>query len=368
MFDADDARFMDRALELARRGEGAVEPNPLVGCVLVQGGQVVGEGHHARFGGDHAEVVALTAAGDLARGATAYVTLEPCSHVGKTPPCVDALVRAGVRRVVAAHADPFPAVSGRGLEQLRAAGIDTQVGLRGEESRALNAPYLKLLSTGRPWVIAKWAMSLDGKIATVSGESRWISCEESRRAVHQLRGRVDGVVIGSRTARHDDPLLTARPPGTRLATRVVLDSHASLSLDSQLVRTARQAPVLVAVSRTATEERCAALATAGCKVLRLEADHRQQRWLELLDEFGRRRWTNVLVEGGADVFGSLLVTHTIDEVQVFVAPLLLGGAHAPGAVAGLGIERLVDSLRLESMTARNCGADIHLTGRLRNRG
>jgi len=363
MSDADDARFMDRALELARRGEGAVEPNPMVGCVLVRDGQVVGEGYHQRFGSDHAEVVALAAACERAQGATAYVTLEPCSHFGKTPPCADALVRAGVRRVVAAGADPFPAVAGNGFARLRAAGIDVRIGVGNAAASALNAPYLKLLSTGRPWVIAKWAMSLDGKIATESGESRWISGPESRAIVHHLRGRVDGVLVGSRTAQRGDPLLTARPSGVRVATRVVLDSRASLSLDSQLIRTARQTPVLVAASQLAPDERCAALESAGCEVLRLGADSHQQRWLELLDELGRRRWTNVLVEGGGEVFGSLLATQTIDEVHVFVAPIMIGGATAPGPVAGSGIAKLVDALALGDFTSRNCGRDIHLTAR-----
>jgi diaminohydroxyphosphoribosylaminopyrimidine deaminase / 5-amino-6-(5-phosphoribosylamino)uracil reductase len=207
-----DALHMARALELARRGEGSVEPNPMVGCVIADDDEVIGEGWHRRFGFAHAEVEALSAAGSRARGATAYVTLEPCCHFGKTPPCTQALIAAGIRRVVAALADPFPQISGRGFSELTAAGIEVEIGLMESEARRLHAPYLKRVTTGRPWVIAKWAMTLDGKLSTRSGDSRWISGFESREIAHQLRGRVDAILIGRGTAVADDPLLTSRPP------------------------------------------------------------------------------------------------------------------------------------------------------------
>src|SRR5919197_3355884 len=212
---ASDLDWMSRALELAERGRGFVEPNPLVGAVVVRDGRVVGEGWHRRYGEAHAEVNALAAAGEAARGATLYVTLEPCCHHGKTPPCTDAVLRAGVRRVVAAMADPFPQVAGQGVAQLRAAGVEVEVGVCEREARELNAPYLTLLAEGRPYVHAKWAMSLDGKIATRGGDSRWISGPASREVVHRLRGRVDAILVGAGTVRADDPLLTARPLGPR---------------------------------------------------------------------------------------------------------------------------------------------------------
>src|SRR5207253_7885382 len=215
-----------RALELAERGRGYVEPNPLVGAVVVHDGRIIGEGWHQRYGEAHAEVNALTAAGDAARGATLYVTLEPCCHHGKTPPCTDAVLRAGVQRVVAAMLDPFPQVSGKGADLLRAAGVTVDVGLCEAEARRLNAPYLKLLATGLPYVTAKWAMTLDGKIATRTGDSKWISNEASRRRVHELRGRMDAIIVGIGTALADDPLLTARPTGPRTPARIVLDSRA----------------------------------------------------------------------------------------------------------------------------------------------
>ena len=205
-----DALFMGRALELAARGQGFVEPNPMVGCVIVKNGGVVGEGWHRKFGGPHAEIEALRSAGNQARGATAYVTLEPCAHHGKTPPCAEALIAAGIARVICSQRDPFEKVSGRGIAALEAAGISVTVGVMEADARRLNAPYLKLVQTGRPWVIAKWAMTLDGKIATATGDSRWISGEASRAVVQQLRGRMDAIIVGHGTAVRDDPLLIAR--------------------------------------------------------------------------------------------------------------------------------------------------------------
>jgi diaminohydroxyphosphoribosylaminopyrimidine deaminase / 5-amino-6-(5-phosphoribosylamino)uracil reductase len=359
-----DARLMARALELARRGEGFVEPNPMVGCVLAQEGEIVAEGWHQRFGGDHAEIEALRAAGDRAAGCTMYVTLEPCCHHGKTPPCAEAVIAAGVRRVIIAQRDPFPLVDGGGVSRLGEAGVEVRVGLLEDQARKLNAPYLKLVSTGRPWIIAKWAMSLDGKIASRTGDSRWISGETSRAVVHQIRGRMDAIVVGAKTARRDDPLLTARPRGARVATRVVVDSSASLSPNSQLVRTAASAPVLVAASAAAPEARIRALQTAGCEVLAVEGDSQVERLEQLLAELGRRRMTNVLVEGGALLLGSLWDAGAIDEVHVFLAPKILGGASAPSPLAGVGRELISQAGTLEDVTHRLCGHDVYLRGRV----
>ncbi|MBI2478733.1 MAG: bifunctional diaminohydroxyphosphoribosylaminopyrimidine deaminase/5-amino-6-(5-phosphoribosylamino)uracil reductase RibD, partial [Planctomycetia bacterium] len=258
---------MTRAIELAQRGEGAVEPNPMVGCVIARDGQVVGEGWHPRFGGPHAEVEALHDAGEAARGATMLVTLEPCCHQGKTPPCVDAIVNAGLTRVIVAQRDPFPQVDGGGIRMLQAAGIEVEVGVCAERARELNAPYLKLVNTGMPWVIAKWAMTLDGKIATRTGNSQWISNAASRAVVHRIRGRVDAIIVGSGTVRADDPLLTARPAGPRVATRIVFDSTASLSVDSRLAKTIESAPVLVVATANAPTENVRRLTESGCEVL-----------------------------------------------------------------------------------------------------
>jgi diaminohydroxyphosphoribosylaminopyrimidine deaminase/5-amino-6-(5-phosphoribosylamino)uracil reductase len=351
-------------LELAFRGQGGVEPNPLVGCVIVAGEQLVGEGWHAQFGGPHAEVHALQTAGAAACGATLYVTLEPCCHFGKTPPCTDAILRAGIRRVVVADRDPFPAVAGGGLEQLQQAGVQVEVGLLADEARRLNAPYLKLVTSARPWVIAKWAMTVDGKIATAGGDSRWVSGDESRRRVHQLRGRVDAIMVGKGTATVDDPQLTARPPGKRAAIRIVLDSTASLASDCHLVRTAREVPVLIAAGPQATRQNRQRLEQAGCEVWVGSGRDRQRRLDEFLAELGRRRLTNVLVEGGSRVLGSLFDLSSIDEVHVFLAAKLFGGMAAPGPLAGRGVDSIAQAVTLEQVALESIGTDVYLQGRV----
>ena len=362
-----DVWHMQRALDLAAQGQGSVEPNPMVGCVIVKGAEIIGEGWHRRYGEDHAEVEALRLAGARARGATMYVTLEPCCHQGKTPPCSKAVAAAGLARVVVAQRDPFPQVSGGGLQELQTAGIQVDMGLLEDEARRLNAPYLKLVEKGRPWVIAKWAMTLDGKIATRGGSSRWISCDESRAIVHQLRGRVDAIVVGRQTARLDDPLLTARPAGPRTAARVVLDTLGSLSSDSQLVRTARQTPVLVAVGHECPGAQRQRLSAAGCEVFTCSGDTHAARLSNLLAELGRRRFTNVLVEGGGRLFGTLLDSRQIDEVHVFISPRLLGGVSAPTPVAGEGIAQMSDALTLDSPQVQQVGPDVYLHGRVAKR-
>lgn len=363
-----DIWHMRRALELAAQGEGLVEPNPMVGCVIVRGAEIIGEGWHRRFGGDHAEVEALKMAGARAAGATMVVTLEPCCHQGKTPPCTRAVIEAGVRRVVVAMRDPFPQVAGGGLAELRAAGVEVDVGLMEDEARRLCGPYLKLQEIGRPWIIAKWAMTLDGKTATCRGESRWISNEPSRRIVHALRGRVDAIVVGSRTARLDDPLLTARPPGPRTALRVVLDTRATLSSESQLVRTARDVPLLVAVGSEAPAADRNRLEAAGCEVFAGPGDTPAARLDALLVELGRRRLTNVLVEGGGRLTGSLLDAGQIDEVHVFVAAKLVGGAEAPGPIAGQGVAEMSAALSLDAREVRQLGSDVYIRGRVARPG
>jgi diaminohydroxyphosphoribosylaminopyrimidine deaminase/5-amino-6-(5-phosphoribosylamino)uracil reductase len=359
-----DLWHMRRALTLAVRGEGHVEPNPMVGCVIARGAEIIGEGWHRRFGQDHAEVEALRIAGDRAAGATLYVTLEPCCHQGKTPPCTCALLAAGVGRVVVAQPDPFPQVQGGGIAELRAAGMSVEVGLLESEAQRLNAPYLKLVTFDRPWMIGKWAMTLDGKIATSTGMSRWISGPESRQLVHALRSRVDAIMVGRETATRDDPLLTARPPGPRTAIRVVLDTLASLSNDSALVRTARETPVLVAVGSASSAANRLRLSTAGCEVLVCPGDSPAARLDVLLAELGRRRLTNVLVEGGGRLLGSLLDARQIDEIHVFVAPKLFGGATARTAIAGGGIAAVAEALQLESSEVRQVGGDTYIHARV----
>lgn len=358
-----DEQWMQRAVQLAERGRGFVEPNPLVGAVIVRGHQLIAEGWHQRYGEAHAEVNALSAAGESARGATLYVTLEPCCHHGKTPPCTHAVIGAGIGRVVAAMLDPFPQVSGQGADELRRAGISVDVGIGEAAARKLNAPYLKLLRTGRPYVQAKWAMTLDGKIATRSGDSKWISSEASRRRAHELRGRMDAIVVGIGTVLADNPMLTARPPGPRIASRVVLDAVARTPASSFLAQTARSAPTLIVAGTDYSKENQRILKDMGCDFLSLPVDARGwPRVSDLLDELGRRRLTNVLIEGGSEVLGSFFDASAVDEVHVFIAPRVAGGREAKTPVAGNGIERLAAALRLSECTIETLDGDIVLHG------
>ena len=365
---------MAEALALAERGRGRVEPNPVVGAVLVREGEVVGEGYHARHGGPHAEVEAIAAAGGAARGATLYVTLEPCNHHGKTPPCVDAILRAGIRRVVAAMPDPN-AIAAGGAERLRAAGVEVEVGLLAAEARRQNAPFLKRVRSGLPFVTLKWAMTLDGKIATASGDARWVSSAEAREHAHRMRDRADAVLIGIGTALADDPELTARIPGGRDPLRVVADARARLPLDSKLVRTARQSPVIVAVSAAAPEGRVEALRAAGVEVLTCgdpatgSAGAGGVDLMVLARALAARPGrpvTNLVCEGGGRLNAALLEAGLADRVVVFVAPKILGGAHAPTPVEGAGRERMDDAIRLAGrIEVARVGPDVLLVADLR---
>ncbi|MEI6240668.1 MAG: bifunctional diaminohydroxyphosphoribosylaminopyrimidine deaminase/5-amino-6-(5-phosphoribosylamino)uracil reductase RibD [Planctomycetia bacterium] len=359
---------MHRALDLARRGAGLVEPNPMVGAVVATAdGTIVGEGWHARFGGPHAEVAALATAGAAARGGTLFVTLEPCCHHGKTPPCTDTIKAAGITRVVVAIGDPFPEVSGRGIAVLRAAGITVDTGLLEREAARLIAPFAKLVTTGRPWVIAKWAMSLDGQVtASAPDGDRWISSEASRRLVHELRGRCDAILIGIGTALADDPLLTARPAGPRVPLRIVLDGAARLPLDGRLVRSAGEAPLMVAVGPDAPADRIGGLEAAGCEIRRSDLTDRDARLQALLGELGKRRLTNLLVEGGPDVLASFAALDAIDEVWAFVAPKLLGGDATP-AITGHGQAALALARSIEIEDVSHPGGDLFIRGVVRRR-
>ena len=360
---------MHRACKLARRGEGFVEPNPMVGAVVANsGGKVLGEGWHQRFGSAHAEVHALAMAGEAARDATLFVTLEPCCHTGKTPPCTDAIVSAGIRRVVVAATDPFPAVSGKSISILQQAGLQVDVGLLQHEAIRLTAPFRMLTMAKRPWVIAKWAMTIDGYLAFPhvstdgSGEShqyQWISSEVSRAIVHDLRRRVDAIVVGVQTALADDPLLTARPSGPRPLVRVVLDRQARLPVSSRLVQTAHEHPVLVAVGPRAAKDQVKQLQDNGCDIWHSSTDQSSQMLIDLAHEFGARQMTNVLVEGGAHVLESCFKADIIDEVWAFLAPKLLD-TNKPS----LRLREILSNTRVEAID--QTGGDLFVRGLLRH--
>jgi len=365
-----DIAYMRRALDLAALGLGRVEPNPMVGAVVVQGDEVVGEGYHARYGGPHAEVVALGNAGPKARGAELFVTLEPCCHHGKTPPCTGAILAAGVRRVVAAVADPFPEVSGRGLAALREAGLEVVVGMGELRARRLNAAFFKRQRTGLPLVIAKWAMTLDGRLAAADGSSRWISSEESRRRVHEVRRISDAVLVGSGTAVADEPSLTVRHveplPERGQPTRVIMDSGLAIDAAREPARSAAEVPVIVYTSEDALAgrgNRADALRRAGCDLVavpRVEAGLSPEA---VVQDLGRRGMSRILVEGGARILGSFFAAGLVDRVMIFMAPRLLGSADALGPVAGPNGLTLADALDVADLTCERVGPDVLIQGR-----
>lgn len=363
-----DARHLERAIELAATARGLTSPNPLVGAVVVKGGRVIGEGLHARAGEAHAERVALGACDEDPSGSTLYVSLEPCCHEGRTPPCTQAILDAGVSRVVVASDDPTPKASGRGLGILRDEGVAVDV-VDGEVSaaaRLLNQPFRKHARTGRPLVIFKSAMTLDGKVATRTGDSQWISGESSRARAHRWRAESDAVGVGIHTAMIDDPLLTARIEGVAAQPRrVVFDSEASLPLASQLVRSAHEVPVILVCSRAAKRTAADALRNAGVEVIVCTGQNEAARVCNALEELGSRGIQSLLLEGGPHLAGVFLETGEIDEARMFIAPVLAGGRDAKGAIGAEGAELIDDAPRALATEVETIDDDVLITARLK---
>ncbi len=368
-----DKLHLARAIELAANGAGAVKPNPVVGAVVARDGEILGEGWHREYGGAHAEVNAIEACGleDLA-GATLYVSLEPCCHEGKTPPCTDAILQAGIRRVVVASDDPTEKASGRGLGILRDEGVEVVLagGELATSARLLNQAFRKHARVGRPWVLFKSAMTLDGKVATRTGDSQWISGVASRELAHRWRASVDAVVVGIGTALADDPQLTARPDGLAAdpgdqPRRVVFDSLARVPPSSQLVAAAAEIPLTVVVSRAAARSDTDALEAAGVQVLVATGENEPARVRSGLDQLGALGVASVLLEGGPHLAGAFLDAGEIDEIRLFLAPLLLGGSAARDPLEGEGVERISEALRALTMSCESVAEDLLISARLR---
>lgn len=359
---------MRRAISLAWQGAGWTNPNPLVGAVIVKDGRIIGEGYHERYGEPHAERNALAdcvARGEDPRGATVYATLEPCCHWGKQPPCADALVEAGVACVVVGSRDPNPLVAGGGNARLRDAGIHVVEDVLRDECDALNPIFFHYIQTKRPYVVAKWAMTLDGKIATRTGDARWVSGEASRADVHELRHRLAAIMVGRGTAAADDPLLTARRAGaSNQPVRVVVDSHLSLSETSQLVQTAREVPTLVGTAAPEDGPAAERLRALGVEVQSVPAPDGRVDLEALLGVLGERGVDSLLVEGGSALLGSLFDRSLVNEVVVYVAPKIAGGAQAKGPVAGQGVAFMADALALGAPAVERIGDDLKLVYRL----
>jgi diaminohydroxyphosphoribosylaminopyrimidine deaminase / 5-amino-6-(5-phosphoribosylamino)uracil reductase len=364
-----DRRMLARAIELAEQGRGGVSPNPMVGAVIAIDDETVSEGFHRELGGPHAEVDAIRAAkGQDLTGATIYISLEPCCHQGRTPPCTDAIRRAGIARVVVASDDPAEHASGRGLGILRDEGIEVVVadGELAARARLLNQPFRKHARTGRPWVLFKSAMSLDGKVATRGGDSKWISSEDSRFRAHHWRAECDAVAVGIGTALADDPQLTARVKGVmHQPRRIVFDSLARVPLDAKLVRAARRVPLTVVVSRAAPRAATDALEAHGAEVIVATGENEPARVRSALEQLGSTGITSILLEGGPHLAGAFLDAGEVDEIRLFLAPLVLGGRRARDPLEGEGVEAIADAVRALSLDCERIGEDLLVSARVK---
>ena len=354
-----DERYIRFALELAHRGEGYTNPNPIVGAVVVKDGEVIGQGWHRRFGGPHAEVFALEEAGEDTAGATIYVTLEPCSHYGKTPPCTDRIIEAGISRVVVACRDPNPLVNGKGIEKLREAGIEVAEGVLEEEAVRANEIFFKFIRTRLPFVQLKLAESLDGRIATRTGDSKWVAGEEARTEVHRLRRRFAAVLVGANTVINDDPLLTVRHVEGPNPVRVVLDGRGRIPADARMFSEEGRTIVATAAMSEGKEED---LRELGVEVWRLPGDDTRVDLWELLVRIGKEDLDSLLVEGGGETAAAFLEAGFVDKVSLFIAPIIIGGRDAIPAVGGGGVERVSEALELKDVETAELGRDLLITG------
>jgi diaminohydroxyphosphoribosylaminopyrimidine deaminase/5-amino-6-(5-phosphoribosylamino)uracil reductase len=361
-----DVLYMRRALELAAEGKGHVSPNPMVGCVVVKDGRIVGEGFHQRFGAPHAEVNALRDAGSQAQDATLFVTLEPCCHTGKTPPCAAAVIAAGIKHVVVAMPDPNPLVAGGGLARLREVGITTRVGVCEAEARLLNETFIKYVVTQYPFITLKCAITLDGKIATRTGASRWITGPRARAYVHQLRHAADAIMVGIGTVLQDDPMLTTRLPDQQGVNplRVIVDSHLRIPLSARVVRVEPDCRTLVATTHSAPKANCRQLQKRGVEIVCLPSyDEGRVDLLALCHYLGQRGIASVLVEGGATLSASLLAHRLVDKVQFFIAPKIIGG-DGLSVIGPCAVEEMTQAIQLHRPTAQAIDGDFLLQGYL----
>jgi diaminohydroxyphosphoribosylaminopyrimidine deaminase/5-amino-6-(5-phosphoribosylamino)uracil reductase len=357
----EDVKFMKRALTLAKKGLGKTSPNPAVGCVIVKNGKIIGEGWHKKAGGHHAEIHALELAGEEAHGADVYVTLEPCSHTGKTPPCCDALIQAGVQRVVAGMRDPNPLVIGSGLAALREAGIETLCGVLEEECHAINLPFIKFVTTGLPYVTFKCAMTLDGNIATITGESRWISCEESRKYVHQMRSSMDAIMVGVDTVITDNPHLTVRHVQGKNPLRVIVDTHLRTPESVDVLNGELSSGTIIATTESNPDIHHRYI-KQGATILVCEEYDGRVSMNDLLQKLGSMGVQSILLEGGSRLAGNMLQNGMIDALVFFVAPKIIGSnGFAPFTMQG--ISKMAQAIKLDFLDISRIGPDIIITAR-----
>lgn len=358
-----DEKYMHRAIELAKGGIGAVDPNPLVGAVIVKDNRIIGEGFHMRYGGPHAEREALAALNEPANGAEMYVTLEPCCHHGKTPPCTDAIIESGISKVIIGSRDPNPLVAGKGAEKLEAAGVEVIRDFCRSECDKLNYRFFKFITTGTPYVLMKYAMTADGKIATKTGASRWISCEASRQYVQYLRNEYPAILAGTGTVLADNPHLTARIPGGRNPLRVIPDSRLRIPADCNILKTAGDVPTIIVTAMTEEEfkvsEKRHIMEAAGARVVNMPSGDGHVDFKALVKLLGEEKISGLLIEGGSDINYSALQAGIVDEVNVFLAPKIFGG-NGKTPVGGAGVELPGEAFEMKSFSSETVGEDLLL--------
>lgn len=365
----EDEKFMRLALELAKRGKGLTSPNPCVGAVIVKGGKIIGKGYHKRAGRPHAEIYALRQAGRKARGATLYVSLEPCRHYGKTPPCVNAIISHKIKRVVTAMKDPNPLNDGKGLKTLRKNGIKVESGILKDEAKKLNEAFIKFITKKIPFVTVKVAQSLDGKIATHTGDSKWITNEVAREYVHMLRGKVDAILVGVKTVLRDDPLLTARPKDRKAGKqpfRIILDSKLRTPLNARIFSKASSGKVIIATTRLAPKDKLEALERKNAEILIVSSKDGKVNIKSLMKELRKKDIAHVLVEGGGEAIASVIEAKVVDKVLFFIAPKIIGGRQATTSVEGSGVDRISRAIKLKEVSFENIGDNFLIEGYIKD--
>lgn len=356
---------MRLAIKLAARAQGLTNPNPAVGALIVKNGKVIGEGYHKRALLPHAEINALNEAGKAAKDAVLYVTLEPCDHFGRTPPCSDAIIKSGIKKVVVGMKDPNPINNGKGIKKLNRYGIKTKIDVLEEDVQSLNKPYIKFITKKIPYVTVKIAESLDGKIATKSGDSKWISFEDSRRYAHALRGKVDAVMVGFNTVKKDDPLLITKTSARKQPARIIIDTYLKTPLDARIFSHIRSSPVMIATTKKTTMAKRRLYEDKGAKLLFAKSKNRKIDLKDLFKTLGKMELTHVLVEGGGELIASLLEEKLVDQVLFFIAPKIIGGRYAITPVEGRGVNRVSDAIILKNLSIKRFEKDILISAEVR---
>ncbi len=379
MKNQNDIKFMKEALSLAIKAEGLTSPNPLVGAILVKGNKIIGRGYHKKAGSPHAEIIAIRSAKNKTKGATLYINLEPCVHFGRTPPCAPEIIKARIKRVVIAMQDPNPLVKGKGITKLKSAGINVQTGILEQEAKSINEAYIKYITKKMPFVMLKWAMSVDGKIATYTGDSKWISHESSRDFTHKLRGKLDAVLIGIKTLLKDNPQLTTHGKGVKEPKRIIVDGKGEIPLDCNLLKTkglpanlpakvlvegdsVEGGRVIIATTNKISKEKIEGLEKRGVEIIVTRSEDGRVNLKELMIELAKQEITSIFVEGGGTIIASFIEKDLADKLIVFVSPVIIGGKNAISPVEGKGIAKIADAIKVRDFSTRKIGEDIIIEG------